>query len=1262
MIVTFYSFKGGVGRSMAVANVGDILARRGFRVLLVDFDLEAPGLEQYFQINQSAARRHEGLLDLLLTYKRSMSVASSGDDQFERVERFIVPVYERLPGGARLDLMPAGQREGREQLERYAANLRSFDWQDFYNRWEGELFFEWLRGALVPERYDLVVVDSRTGVTEMGGICTYQLADAIFMLSAANHQNRQGTLNVAADFQSLAVQTARRQRPLDILVVPARVEQRDPALAGPFLEHFEEVFAAYLPSRIRDAGLGFRELLIPYDPTYAFEERVISDPARTLDRRSIAGAFERLADAVCALVADNAPASELARKYTKRGEVPAAPSPAVQFDAAKRHAGYDVFLSYAAGDDASARELSGWLRQAGLVVFEDRVEIAPGEDWRARTGQALFHSRACLVCCGREGLTRFQANDLMAAVRGAAAVRELIVIPVLLRDSNIAAFRALAPPELQTRLPIDLQQGVDSDASVRQLELLVSSLRAAPAPTPAAPRSAESQASLSATTVFGAPYPGARPFGEADVQFFFGREETRAQLREALRREGVVVLTGPSASGKTSLVEAGLVPALRSEPTPLAYERLVPSNKPDEELRAALQRLQALTAGRKLLFLDQLERLLRLVSADRARAFLAQVAGIVADPAGPDVVIALRDVRLDSLAMLAPAGLLAGARRLPIPPFTEEDLRIAVLRPAELAGLAFEPGLVDRIMADWGQDQRFLPFLQRVLHDLWVRRREGFLTNDAYNAIPDPVEAIAEQAWATLDDGLKPLAERVLPRITTLCGNVATFDAGCRPEDLVLSGMQQVALRAVLWHMVDHGVLYAYAGANGEARVAPAFAVEQWDRAQGWVDEQAPLLEWLPTLEHHRLEWERARRDPNALLAGRILDQALEKSRISGADLSTAEADFIRLSDAHRARQRRVRYQVSALVALVILALIGAGWWVQRQEAAARASTRATVSVLLDEGDRTAAAGDRAAAVEAYSRAIELDADDPTALMRRAATLDSMGRYDEAIADLDRVIALTRARRVGETQALLTDAYLARGTVHLHRQNFNAALQDFDRALRLDDTNPVAHASRGSVLEQLKRDEEAARAYSRALELNPEFADAAFARGVLYQRQERFAQAATDFTRVSALPTASPSTQLAARSRLEQLGKAVTTSSQKTRVFLHIAAETDRDVAEQLSRAFDPEAFEVQGIELVRPSSRSDVCYYFREDERAAESVRLAAESLVAARGYNVRLESRFLTSKEPVKPGTVEVWLPRLAAQAIPTRQYALPSATRRK
>src|SRR6185295_2099555 len=150
--------------------------------------------------NIEGVRRHPGLLDLLLSYKQTMSVAHEGA-AFKNVDSFIVAIYEQLPGGGRLDLIPAGQRQDPEQLARYALALRTFDWQDFYYNWEGDLFFEWLRRSLGMPRYDLVLVDSRTGVTEMGGICGYQLADVMVMLCAPNNQNMQGTANMLRDFR-----------------------------------------------------------------------------------------------------------------------------------------------------------------------------------------------------------------------------------------------------------------------------------------------------------------------------------------------------------------------------------------------------------------------------------------------------------------------------------------------------------------------------------------------------------------------------------------------------------------------------------------------------------------------------------------------------------------------------------------------------------------------------------------------------------------------------------------------------------------------------------------------------------------------------------------------------------------------------------------------------------------------------------------------------------------------------------------------------
>ena len=511
MVVTFYSFKGGVGRSMAVANVADILARQGLRVLMIDFDLEAPGLEQYFEINHAATRRNPGLLDLLLAYKRSMSVANSSSGsspEFKHLEKFIGPVYPTLSGGGCLHLLAAGQREPREQLDRYAANLRTFDWQDFYYNWEGELFFEWLRSALVPVRvdaatgttgYDAVLVDSRTGVTEMGGICTYQLADAIVMLSAANQQNRQGTLNVATDFVSPPVQVARRDRPLEILAVPARVEQQDPVLLERFISEFEGQFAAYLPERLRKANIDFRHLMIPYEPTYAFEERVASDPARAADRRSIVGAFERLAGAVRLLLAKDEPQPD---QRQAPADVAATP---LQYDAAKRFAGYDVFLSYAVSDSAAAEGLLAELKALGANVFVDRHELVMGEDWRARTENALFHSRVCLVCYGA-GPAAGPDNDVLEAIAAIVRARNLPIVPVLLAGDWGERPDPQLPPSLRDRQWLDLRAGVTTDEARSALRQIVWPLKAAPAVS--GDQSAVPPATPSTVVSFGAPYPG----------------------------------------------------------------------------------------------------------------------------------------------------------------------------------------------------------------------------------------------------------------------------------------------------------------------------------------------------------------------------------------------------------------------------------------------------------------------------------------------------------------------------------------------------------------------------------------------------------------------------------------------------------------------------------------------------------------------------------------------------------------------------------
>ena len=111
MIFTFYSFKGGVGRSMAMANVAWELASRGLRVLAIDFDLEAPGLERYFRVPVEEVHKTPGVIDLIEAFKRSLGDSRGmREGEFRQVERFIHSPVADFARGGRLDQMPAGRR------------------------------------------------------------------------------------------------------------------------------------------------------------------------------------------------------------------------------------------------------------------------------------------------------------------------------------------------------------------------------------------------------------------------------------------------------------------------------------------------------------------------------------------------------------------------------------------------------------------------------------------------------------------------------------------------------------------------------------------------------------------------------------------------------------------------------------------------------------------------------------------------------------------------------------------------------------------------------------------------------------------------------------------------------------------------------------------------------------------------------------------------------------------------------------------------
>lgn len=203
--VTFYSYKGGVGRTMALANVAAKLAREGRRVLLIDFDLEAPGLDAFEGLG--CAKGHSGVVEYVAEY-----LATGKAPPIGAFVRECVPSSTHLRG--KLWLMASGRKD-----QQYNRDRARINWTELYDRYDGEQFIEnWKADIEKTYSPDYVLIDSRTGLTDVGGICTLHLPQLVVLLYALNDQNIHGIAGVAR-----AVSKPENTRPPQLLTVATPV-------------------------------------------------------------------------------------------------------------------------------------------------------------------------------------------------------------------------------------------------------------------------------------------------------------------------------------------------------------------------------------------------------------------------------------------------------------------------------------------------------------------------------------------------------------------------------------------------------------------------------------------------------------------------------------------------------------------------------------------------------------------------------------------------------------------------------------------------------------------------------------------------------------------------------------------------------------------------------------------------------------------------------------------------------------------------------
>jgi TIR domain/Tetratricopeptide repeat/CobQ/CobB/MinD/ParA nucleotide binding domain/NB-ARC domain len=527
-VVTFYSYKGGTGRTMALANVAWILASNGKRVLAVDWDLESPGLHKFFRpfLDESTVSATSGVIEIINDYaSAAVSPEPRPADwhlQYARVLPHAVSLlWDHFPGDGSLDFISAG-RQNRD----YSAAVCSLDWDNFYDRLGGGQFFRAMR-ADMKLSYDYVLIDSRTGLSDIADICTIELPDILVLCFTLSDQSIDGAAAIARQISGRY-----RDRNIRILPVPMRIEDGEKekldigrSLARIKFEGLPEGLAADQSAQY------WGSVEVPYMPFYAYEETLATFGDAPDSPTSLLAAFERITAAVTAdEVTALAPLAEDLRlryrdAFTRRPPTRSA----------------EVLLSYAPEDRMWADWIESVLTRSGFRVLPRSTvgqELGtPGRNWSEREFEIASRAIVVLSAAYMRSPKARAVWEAMSAADAASTRRQLIPI-------KVGDVRLTAP--FTDRKPVDLAR-LDADQAAAVL------LRAFDRPTELARRpdiqSDEPRFPGTVPPIWNVP---TRNVG------FTGRGATLEQLRDKLTGGGMAVvlaqaLYGLGGVGKTQV-------------------------------------------------------------------------------------------------------------------------------------------------------------------------------------------------------------------------------------------------------------------------------------------------------------------------------------------------------------------------------------------------------------------------------------------------------------------------------------------------------------------------------------------------------------------------------------------------------------------------------------------------------------------------------------------------------------------------------------
>jgi tetratricopeptide (TPR) repeat protein len=577
----------------------------------------------------------------------------------------------------------------------------------------------------------------------------------------------------------------------------------------------------------------------------------------------------------------------------------------------------DLFLCYDSRERDAVNTVREHLARHGISTFYDRQNLTPGKLWVEEIERALSEVGAIAVFIGRHGLGTIQKREWQFALARQSNEADFSIIPILLDGADPDAVSGF----LTLFTWVDLRGRREDPEAVLPI---VHSVR----------RRSDSSAQRSSQTSFPCPYRALQAFREEDAQLFFGREQYSSDLFDLVCATHFVAIVGPSGSGKSSLVQAGLLPQLRLQREPAyTWDEILfsPGSEPfftmaqhlaglwsaseclasdiDIEARQLASKLmtkdlplsslvdRALSnldyTNRLLIIVDQFEELFTLTASyQQQSAFIEQLLD-VANASKATVIITLRADFYGSAIEHRPLADRLAAGHINLGPLTPEELERSIRLPALKVGMQWEPELVERILDDVGQQPGNLPLMQFALSELWHRHIDGKLTHAAYRQLGRVHGAIAQQAdnqLSALQQRQKIAARRLFCRLVRVS---AAGEEGADTRAIVYLDQLNEDQVAVARLFSDARLLVYGRDSRATVEVAHEALIRHWGILKTWLEGDRDFLLWRQRLAFFIREWERTGKDDDNLLRGSSLQEAKRWLQERAEDLSASEIEFI---------------------------------------------------------------------------------------------------------------------------------------------------------------------------------------------------------------------------------------------------------------------------------------------------------------------------------------------------------------------------------